>query len=120
MVEETKFMHEVSTFWNEIPVIHLLPTIIEVTSYMSRWGKSFFHKFREKIKSLKTKLDFMVNQEDDLSVIEYLSERGNLNTLLFQEEMYWKQRAKVFWLREGDDNNRFFHASATERKKQIR
>lgn len=34
-----------------------------------------------------------------------------------QEESYWKQRAKVFWLEEGDSNTRFFHATATTRKK---
>ncbi|XP_074347681.1 uncharacterized protein LOC141686552 [Apium graveolens] len=33
------------------------------------------------------------------------------------EEIYWKQRAKLFWLREGDDNTRFFHASASAKKK---
>lgn len=40
-----------------------------------------------------------------------------MNVLLAQEESYWKQRAKLFWLREGDDNTRFFHSSATARKK---
>lgn len=40
-----------------------------------------------------------------------------MNEILLQEETYWKQRAKLFWLKEGDENTRFFHASASARKK---
>lgn len=37
--------------------------------------------------------------------------------LLVQEDSFWRQRAKSFWLRDGDLNTRFFHASATSRAK---
>lgn len=33
------------------------------------------------------------------------------------EELYWKQRAKLFWLREGDENTHFFPRFATAWKK---
>lgn len=36
---------------------------------------------------------------------------------MFHEETYWRQRAKVFWLDEGDKNSKFFHASESMRKK---
>ncbi|XP_074377104.1 uncharacterized protein LOC141718624 [Apium graveolens] len=90
---------------------------IEVTSFMARWGRLFFHKFKEKIKHHKANLDKLVNYTGADSIKEYLSEREKLNTLLFQEEMYWRQRAKVFWLKDGDDNTRFFHTSAFAKKK---
>lgn len=47
----------------------------------------------------------------------YFYERNVLNELMAQEETYWRQRAKVFWLEEGDTNSHFFHASASLRKK---
>lgn len=36
---------------------------------------------------------------------------------MVHEEEYWRQRAKTFWLEEGDTNSRFFHASTSTRKK---
>lgn len=42
-----------------------------------------------------------------------MEEKIRLTKLLLHEEVYWTQRAKVFWLTEGDDNTKFFHASAT-------
>ncbi|MCH82559.1 RNA-directed DNA polymerase (Reverse transcriptase), partial [Trifolium medium] len=38
--------------------------------------------------------------------------------LLIQEETYWRQRAKMHWLKEGDLNTKFFHMSVTSRAKK--
>lgn len=48
----------------------------------------------------------------------YFEEKEKLNDLLIQEETYWKQRAKVFWLAEGDSNTKCFHDHASKRKRQ--
>ena len=44
--------------------------------------------------------------------------RKEINDLLDSEEIFWGQRAKAHWLREGDKNTKFFHAKASERRKQ--
>ena len=44
--------------------------------------------------------------------------RRELNELLDDEELYWGQRAKAHWLKEGDKNTKFFHAHASDRRKQ--
>lgn len=44
--------------------------------------------------------------------------KDELNVLLAQEEMKWKQRAKVNWLQFGDKNTKFFHAYTTHRQRR--
>lgn len=46
------------------------------------------------------------------------SMQKNLASLILQEETYWRQRSKVYWLADGDTNSKFFHASASARKRK--
>ncbi|GAU29295.1 hypothetical protein TSUD_226660 [Trifolium subterraneum] len=44
--------------------------------------------------------------------------RDNLSKVLKQEEDYWKQRAKSHWLKDGDSNTKYFHATASSARKK--
>ncbi|XP_059462214.1 uncharacterized protein LOC132191284 [Corylus avellana] len=39
----------------------------------------------------------------------------DLHTLLEKEDVHWRQRAKADWVKLGDRNTKFFHASANQR-----
>jgi hypothetical protein len=39
---------------------------------------------------------------------------------VLQDDVYWRQRAKRHWYKDGDKNTKYFHASATARKKANR
>lgn len=43
-----------------------------------------------------------------------------LANLLFEEETFWQQRAKAFWLKDGDINSKYFHAAATSKREANR
>jgi hypothetical protein len=43
-----------------------------------------------------------------------------LSSLLTQDDLFWRQRAKIFWYKDGDLNTKFFHAAATTRRKMNR
>lgn len=58
-----------------------------------------------------------MNCEDEDSIRKYFEERNKLCDLMVHEEDYLRERAKMFWLEEGDTNSKFFHASTSIRKK---
>lgn len=44
--------------------------------------------------------------------------KQELNNLLEQEDLRWRQRAKVDWLKGGDCNSKYFHASVKQRRRR--
>ena len=43
-------------------------------------------------------------------------EKGELEELILREEVHWRQKAKVKWIKEGDCNSKFFHKVANGKR----
>lgn len=89
---------------------------------LSRWSKEKIGNVRKKIVALRDKLRecrSMGSLDSDVQVRQIKKE---LEELLHREEIWWKQRSCIMWLKEGDRNTRYFHLKASwqSRKNRVR
>ena len=89
------------------------------TSELSSWSSSVYGHIPKKIQSKRNALSLLTQQDcsGELGAEIRVLQR-ELNELLDDEELYWGQRAKAHWLKEGDKNTKYFHAHASDRRKQ--
>ena len=66
---------------------------------------------------MRKQLEIARLQVDASNVDHYNSLRNKLDKLLIKDDIFWKQRAKTFWFRDGDLNSRYFHVVASSRRK---
>ena len=88
-------------------------------SKLSNWSSSVYSHIPKKIQSKWNALSTLTQQDKNGELSSKIRTlRRELNELLDDKELYWGQRAKAHWLKEGDRNTKFFHAHALERWKQ--
>ena len=77
------------------------------------------------IRSINTKRELLINLELQCHsdpANQQLSNatdaiRLELKELVDQENTYWHQHSKISWMKDGDQNSKFFHAMASQRKR---
>lgn len=68
---------------------------------------------------LKQRVERLLDQSiSDANLEELKRCKQELKEVLNKEEIYWRQRSRVKWLKEGDRNTSFFHARANKRRKR--
>lgn len=80
------------------------------------WGKEITRNFSGRIKECKGELKKFRSSKDEDSKAKYKAAKHQLNHILNQREIFWRQRSKQLWLKAGDQNSRYFHASASSRR----
>ena len=61
----------------------------------------------------------LIEQEENLNldlVSERTLRRRELEDLLLKEEVHWRQKSRVKWIKEGDCNSKFFHRMTNGRR----
>ncbi|KAH9648888.1 reverse transcriptase domain-containing protein [Citrus sinensis] len=85
------------------------------------WSKMEFRKRDKKLEKLKNQLrglkQRMVQYENGEEIWKV---EKQIQNILMDEEIYWKQRSRAYWLKEGDKNTKFFHGKALAKRKKNR
>ncbi|PKU61395.1 integrator complex subunit 11 [Dendrobium catenatum] len=77
------------------------------------WSKNKF----KMLNKLHDELDKEICVLQEVQAESLLYKVQLLNSTLGQLSTWWRQRAKVKWIEEGDDNTRFFHSMASTRRR---
>ena len=82
------------------------------------WSHDHFGNVQKSIKQLKDRLWRAEEVSARSGNYEVTQMKKELNILVDKEEQMWQQRSCIQWLKSGDQNTRFFHGSATKRKRR--
>lgn len=123
--EEMWLNHEecssiINSGWKNSTHIQNLPErLSKVSKDLVDWNHRVFGHVGRQIKKLQADLMSAWNTSNnspDMSQIRDLE--NQLDTLLDREEVMWKQRSRVQWLKNGDRNTKFFHSCPSARKRK--
>jgi hypothetical protein len=119
---EASLNEHIEAAWNHLsPAMNLGDVQQKLTSTMAAlqiWNKEAFGSVNKEIKLLKGKLGALQNRNFRGNQEEIKKVSARLDELLHREEIVWRQRSRIEWLREGDQNTIIFHRKASSRAKK--
>ncbi|XP_074377571.1 uncharacterized protein LOC141719089 [Apium graveolens] len=80
-------------------------------------GQEITGKFKARIADCKKIIKTIRRRRDLESCKRVMEEKKKLAEIYTQQEIFWRQRSKQLWLREGDQNSKYFHAATKSRRK---
>ena len=83
---------------------------------LSRWNWNVFRNVRKELEKKKKNLLIQAEMKALISGLNCKIKelKAEVNILLNKEARLWSQRSRVFWLKNGDNNMKFFHSKATK------
>ncbi|XP_048611432.1 uncharacterized protein LOC125585793 [Brassica napus] len=97
------------------PEATIMEHISSCRKALGEWRRQHNVNSARLVEELKEKVEGMY-ADDNATTEEIASALKDLSNALKAEEMFWKQKSRVFWLREGDRNTKFFHALTKQRR----
>ncbi|XP_062007579.1 uncharacterized protein LOC133724753 [Rosa rugosa] len=107
------------TEFEGVPMYTLTRKIVCTRQALESWQQNTFRMRQQQMFEVRSRLEFLMGEPVTESfTTEKKVLMTSLQSLLAQEEAFWKQRAKITWLQEGDRNSGFSHRKAANRKRK--
>lgn len=102
--------------WNGDASRSFYEKLTECSEILSSWGREITGSFKIRIQQCKKHIKMFKGHRDNISVDILKEEQKQLAEIYTQQEVFWRQRAKQMWLKEGDQNNKYFHCAMKNRR----
>lgn len=82
-----------------------------------QWSRQQQVNMAKEIQRIKGEMDRMKEHWGQRDWNGWNLLRGELHEAYKEDEAYWCQKSRIQWLKEGDKNTKYFHASTIQRRK---
>jgi hypothetical protein len=114
---EESLEHEINMAWNghaSASCLQMVHTKLKATmESLNDWSRSKFGAVTKEINKLKKDLEIAQSRQYTGYSKEVEDLNRRLDELLLREEIMWRQRSRITWLKHGDQNTKKFHRKAT-------